>query len=62
VSTDSLIANKSYFFSYDQSKPYNQHLLKAILEKNIDLDHETIVDANIRRLIRRRYVEMAGAW
>tara|TARA_R110000868_G_scaffold89603_2_gene249382 strand:- start:2257 stop:3459 length:1203 start_codon:yes stop_codon:yes gene_type:complete len=66
VPIDSLIANKSYFFFSHTIKkqPYNQKLLKAILEKNIDLyDHETIVDANNRRLIGfGRYAGMVGAY
>ncbi|MBX9887871.1 MAG: NAD(P)-dependent oxidoreductase [Flavobacteriaceae bacterium] len=66
VPTDSLIANKSYFFFSHTIKkqPYNQKLLKAILEKNIDLyDHETIVDANNRRLIGfGRYAGIVGAY
>jgi alanine dehydrogenase len=66
VPIDSLIANKSYFFFSHTIKkqPYNQQLLKAILEKNIDLyDHETIVDVNNRRLIGfGRYAGMVGAY
>ena len=66
VPIDSLIANKSYFFFSHTIKkqPYNQKLLKAILEKNIDLyDHETIVDANNRRLIGfGRYAGIVGAY
>ena len=66
VPVDSLIANKSYFFFSHTIKkqPYNQKLLKAILDKNIDLyDHETIVDVNNRRLIGfGRYAGIVGAY
>ncbi|TDE03513.1 NAD(P)-dependent oxidoreductase [Flavobacterium hiemivividum] len=66
VPIDSLIPDKSYFFfSHTLKKqPYNRHLLLAILEKNIDLyDHETIVDANNRRLIGfGRYAGIVGAY
>ena len=54
VPVENLIPNKAYFFFSHTIKkqPYNRKLLKAILEKNIDLyDHETIVDAENRRLI-----------
>jgi alanine dehydrogenase len=61
-----LIPNKSYFFFSHTIKkqPYNRKLLQAILEKNIDLyDHETIVDANNRRLIGfGRYAGIVGAY
>lgn len=49
-----LIPNKAYFFFSHTIKKqiHNRKLLQAVLEKNIDLyDHETIVDANNRRLI-----------
>ena len=66
VPIDSLIANKSYFFFSHTIKkqPYNQQLLKAVLENNIDLyDHETIVDINNRRLIGfGRYAGIVGAY
>ncbi|MFT5251760.1 MAG: alanine dehydrogenase [Flavobacteriales bacterium] len=66
VPIDSLIANKSYFFFSHTIKkqPYNQKLLKAILEKNIDLyDHETIVEINNRRLIGfGRYAGIVGGY
>lgn len=66
VPVDSLIPNKSYFFFSHTIKkqPYNQKLLQAILEKNIDLyDHETIVDVNNRRLIGfGRYAGIVGAY
>jgi alanine dehydrogenase len=61
-----LIPNKAYFFFSHTIKkqPYNRKLLQAILEKNIDLyDHETIVDANNRRLIGfGRYAGIVGAY
>jgi len=66
VPIDSLIANKSYFFFSHTIKKqvYNQKLLKAVLENNIDLyDHETIVDINNRRLIGfGRYAGIVGAY
>ncbi|MFE3870500.1 NAD(P)-dependent oxidoreductase [Flavobacterium sp. ZS1P70] len=66
VPVDYLIPNKSYFFFSHTIKkqPYNRKLLQAILEKNIDLyDHETIVDANNRRLIGfGRYAGIVGAY
>lgn len=54
VPVDALIPNKSYFFFSHTIKkqPYNKKLLQAILAKNIQLfDHETIVDAEKRRLV-----------
>lgn len=66
VPVDSLIPNKAYFFFSHTIKkqPYNQKLLKAILEKNIDLyDHETIVDDQNRRLIGfGKYAGMVGVY
>ena len=66
VPVEDLIPNKSYFFFSQTIKkqPYNRKLLQAILEKNIDLyDHETIVDANNRRLIGfGRYAGIVGAY
>ena len=66
VPAEALIPNKSYFFFSHTIKkqPYNRKLLQAILEKNIDLyDHETIVDANNRRLIGfGRYAGIVGAY
>ena len=66
VPVEALISNKSYFFFSHTIKkqPYNRKLLQAILEKNIDLyDHETIVDANNRRLIGfGRYAGIVGAY
>jgi alanine dehydrogenase len=66
VPVDSLIPNKAYFFFSHTIKkqPYNQKLLKAILEKNIELyDHETIVDDQNRRLIGfGKYAGMVGVY
>jgi alanine dehydrogenase len=66
VPVDSLIPNKAYFFFSHTIKkqPYNQKLLKSILEKNIDLyDHETIVDDQNRRLIGfGKYAGMVGVY
>jgi alanine dehydrogenase len=66
VPVENLIPNKSYFFFSHTIKkqPYNKALLQAILEKNINLyDHETIVNANGRRLIGfGRYAGIVGAY
>ena len=54
VPKEALIPNKKYFFFSHTIKkqPYNRDLLRTILDKNIELyDHETIVDANNKRLI-----------
>ena len=66
VPIENLIPDKAYFFFSHTIKkqPYNRKLLKAILEKNIDLyDHETIVDAENRRLIGfGKYAGMVGVY
>lgn len=66
VPVENLIPDKAYFFFSHTIKkqPYNQKLLKAILEKNIDLyDHETIVDSHNRRLIGfGKYAGMVGVY
>ncbi len=66
VPVENLIPNKAYFFFSHTIKkqPYNRKLLKAILEKNIELyDHETIVDAENRRLIGfGKYAGMVGVY
>lgn len=66
VPMDALIPNKKYFFFSHTIKkqPYNRELLQTILEKKIDLyDHETIVDANNKRLIGfGRYAGNVGAY
>lgn len=66
VPVESLIPNKKYFFFSHTIKKqaHNRKLLKAILEKQIDLyDHETIVDASHKRLIGfGRYAGIVGAY
>lgn len=66
VPVDNLLPNKEYFFFSHTIKkqPYNRKLLQAILEKNIVLyDHETIVDAQNRRLIGfGKYAGMVGVY
>ena len=66
VPVDELIPNKKYFFFSHTIKkqPYNRKLLKAILEKNIEMfDHETIVQENGARLIGfGRYAGLVGAY
>ena len=66
VPVEALIPNKKYFFFSHTIKkqPYNRKLLLACLEKNIRLiDHETIVDANNKRLIGfGRYAGIVGAY
>jgi hypothetical protein len=66
VPIDALIPNKKYFFFSHTIKkqPYNRELLKAILEKNIELfDHETIIKENGARLIGfGRYAGIVGAY
>ena len=66
VPVDALIPNKKYFFFSHTIKkqPHNQKLLRAILDKKIDLyDHETIVDAHFKRLIGfGRYAGIVGAY
>ena len=66
VPIDALIPNKKYFFFSHTIKKqsYNRKLLQAILNKNIELyDHETIVDANNKRLIGfGRYAGIVGAY
>lgn len=66
VPIDALIPNRKYFFFSHTIKkqPYNRKLLKAILEKNIELyDHETIVNQKGFRLIGfGRYAGIVGAY
>ncbi|WP_313115167.1 NAD(P)-dependent oxidoreductase [Aequorivita sediminis] len=66
VPVDALIPNKKYFyFSHTIKKqPYNRKLLKAMLEKNIEMfDHETIVNNSNRRLIGfGYYAGLVGAY
>lgn len=66
VPIENLIPNKKYFFFSHTIKkqPYNRKLLKAVLEKNIELyDHETIVGRNGYRLIGfGYYAGLVGAY
>jgi alanine dehydrogenase len=66
VPLEALIPNKKYFFFSHTIKkqPYNRKLLKAMLEKNIEMyDHETIVKENGARLIGfGRYAGLVGAY
>ena len=66
VPVEALIPNKKYFFFSHTIKKqsYNRKLLKAVLEKNIELyDHETIVQANGTRLIGfGYYAGLVGAY
>ncbi|MDO5980092.1 NAD(P)-dependent oxidoreductase [Flavivirga spongiicola] len=66
VPIENLIPNKKYFFFSHTIKkqPYNRKLLKAILEKNIELyDHETIIGSNEFRLIGfGYYAGLVGAY
>ena len=66
VPVEHLIPNKKYFyFSHTIKKqPYNRKLLKAMLDKNIEMyDHETIVKQSGARLIGfGRYAGLVGAY
>ncbi len=66
VPIDALIPNKKYFFFSHTIKkqPYNRDLLRAILEKNIELyDHEVITDKKEQRLVAfGRYAGIVGAY
>ena len=66
VPIEALIPSKKYFFFSHTIKKqaHNRKLLKAVLEKNIELyDHETIVDQNNKRLIGfGRYAGIVGAY
>nr|WP_299070360.1 NAD(P)-dependent oxidoreductase [uncultured Allomuricauda sp.] len=66
VPIDALITNKKYFFFSHTIKkqPYNRPLLKAILEKNIELyDHEVITNTKGQRLVAfGRYAGIVGAY
>jgi len=66
VPIDALIPNKKYFFFSHTIKkqPYNRKLLKAILDKEIELyDHEVITEKNGARLIGfGRYAGLVGAY
>ncbi len=66
VPIDALIPNKKYFFfSHTLKKQaYNRQLLKACIDKNIELyDHETVVDEDNNRLIGfGRYAGIVGTY
>ena len=66
VPTEVLIPNKKYFFFSHTIKkqPYNRELLRAILDKNIELyDHEVITNAKGARLVAfGRYAGIVGAY
>ncbi len=66
VPKEVLIPNKKYFFFSHTIKeqPYNRTLLKAVLDKNIELyDHEVITDQKGVRLVAfGRYAGIVGAY
>ncbi|RKR12446.1 alanine dehydrogenase [Maribacter vaceletii] len=66
VPVESLISNKKYFFFSHTIKkqPYNRKLLKAILEKNIEMyDHEVITNTKEQRVVAfGRYAGIVGAY
>ena len=66
IPVEYLIPNKKYFFFSHTIKKqvHNRKLLQEILDKKIELyDHETIVDANNKRLIGfGRYAGIVGAY
>lgn len=66
VPLEALIPNKKYFFFSHTIKkqPYNRELLKAILDKNIEMyDHEVITNKSGGRLIGfGRYAGLVGAY
>lgn len=66
VPIEALIPNKKYFFFSHTIKkqPYNRDLLRAILDKNIELyDHEVITDQKEIRLVAfGRYAGIVGAY
>ncbi|MHC9088284.1 NAD(P)-dependent oxidoreductase [Tenacibaculum sp. IMCC1] len=66
VPEDNLIPNKKYFFFSHTIKkqPYNRKLLKAMLDRNIEMfDHETIIEENGARLIGfGHYAGLVGAY
>ncbi|RTE53558.1 alanine dehydrogenase [Arenibacter aquaticus] len=66
VPISNLLPNKKYFFFSHTIKkqPYNQDLLRAVLEKNIELyDHEVITNSNGERLVAfGRYAGIVGAY
>ena len=66
VPIEALIPNKKYFFFSHTIKkqPYNRDLLRAILEKKIELyDHEVITNPRGQRLVAfGRYAGIVGAY
>ncbi len=66
VPIDALISNKAYFFFSHTFKKqaYNRNLLRAILDKNIEMyDHEVITDIKERRTVAfGRYAGIVGAY
>ncbi len=66
VPVEALIPDKKYFFFSHTIKkqPYNRKLLRALLDKNITFyDHETITDAEGRRLVAfGYYAGVVGAY
>ena len=66
VPIDALIPNKKYFFFSHTIKKqqYNRNLLRAVLDKNIELyDHEVITNAKGIRLVAfGRYAGIVGAY
>jgi alanine dehydrogenase len=66
VPIDHFIPNKKYFFFSHTIKkqPYNQKLLRAVLDKNIELyDHEVITNSKGQRLVAfGRYAGIVGAY
>ncbi len=66
VPVNALIPNKKYFFFSHTIKkqPYNRDLLRAILDKNIELyDHEVITNEKEIRLVAfGRYAGIVGAY
>jgi saccharopine dehydrogenase (NAD+, L-lysine-forming) len=66
VPINDLIPNKKYFFFSHTIKkqPYNRDLLRAILEKNIEMyDHEVITNKQEQRVVAfGRYAGIVGAY
>ena len=66
VPISALISNKKYFFFSHTIKkqPYNRDLLRAVLERNIELyDHEVITNPKGQRLVAfGRYAGIVGAY
>ena len=66
VPIDALISNKKYFFFSHTIKkqPYNRELLRAVLDKKIELyDHEVITNPKGQRLVAfGRYAGIVGAY